>query len=76
MSGHTTSLRQFYLWGRKWPKMAKIGLKMTKYDVIVKKMTNIDLFYRFEAFLIAQGWLRNFPPVGGSEWAKILILPL
>ena len=70
LSGHTTSLRQFYLWGRKWPKMAKIGLKMTKYDVIVKKMTNIDLFYSFEAFLIAQGWLRNFPPVGGLNGPK------
>ena len=38
-------------------------------------MTGIYLFYRFEAFLIAQGWLCHFPPVEGSERAKILILP-
>ena len=47
--------------------MAKNGPKMTQNDVIVKKMTEIDLFHRFEAFLIAQGWLCHFPPVGGSE---------
>ena len=55
--------------------MAKNGPKMTQNDVIVRKMTEIDLFHRFEAFLIAQGWLYHFPPVGGSERAKILILP-
>ena len=38
-------------------------------------MTGIYLFYRFEAFLIAQGWLCQFSPVEGSERAKILILP-
>ena len=48
---------------------------MTKNDVIVKKVTEIHLFYRFEAFLIAQEWLCHTPPVGGSERAKILILP-
>ena len=37
-------------------------------------MTWIYSFYRFEAFLIAQGWLCQFPPVEGSERAKILIL--
>ena len=51
------------------PKMAKNGPKMTQNDVIVRKMTEIDLFHRFEAFLIAQGWLCHFPPVGGSERA-------
>ena len=61
--------------GQKWPKMVKNGPKMTQNDVIVRKMTEIDLFHRFEAFLIAQGWLCHFPPVGGSERAKILILP-
>ena len=64
--------------GQKWlvcdnfftgPKMAKNGPKMTQNDVIVRKMTEIDLFHRFEAFLIAQGWLCHFPPVGGSERA-------
>ena len=61
--------------GQKWPKMVQNGPKMTQNDVIVRKMTEIDLFHRFEAFLIAQGWLCHFPPVGGSERAKILILP-
>ena len=61
--------------GQKWPKMVKNGPKMTQIDVIVRKMTEIDLFHRFEAFLIAQGWLCHFPPVGGSERAKILVLP-
>ena len=55
--------------------MAKNGQKWPQNDVIVRKMTEIDLFHRFEAFLIAQGWLCHFPPVGGSERAKILILP-
>ena len=55
--------------GQKWPKMVKNGPKMTQNDVIVRKMTEIDLFHRFEAFLIAQGWLCHFPPVGGSERA-------
>ena len=45
------------------------GPKVTQNDVIVRKMTEIDLFHRFEAFLIAQGWLCHFPPVGGSERA-------
>ena len=49
--------------------MVKNGPKMTQNDVIVRKMTEIDLFRRFEAFLIAQGWLCHFPPVGGSERA-------
>ena len=57
--------------GQKWSKMAP---KMTQNDVIVRKMTEIDLFHRFEAFLIAQGWLCHFPLVEGSERAKILIL--
>ena len=69
LSGHMTSLWQFFLRDPKWPKMTKNGPKMTQNDVIVRKMTEIDLFHRFEAFLIAQGWLCHFPPVGGSERA-------
>ena len=30
LSGHMTSLRQFWLWGQKWPKMAKKVLKWPK----------------------------------------------
>ena len=33
-------------------------------------MTGIYLFYRFEAFLIAQGWLCHFPPVHYVHFVK------
>ena len=65
LSGHMTSLWQFFLRDPKWPKMAKNGPKMTQNDVIVRKMSEIDFLSQIWSIFDRSRMAVPLSPSGG-----------
>ena len=74
LSGHMTSLQQFWVWGQNWLKVAKNGQKrpqMTEIRLNVWIMTSETIFIGF-LLLLQSFWVVTWPVKDNFEfWAKI-----
>ena len=70
LSGHMTSLRQFWIWGQNWPKMAENGLNVWK---VTSETISIGFLLLLRSFWVVTWLVCNNFEFGakiGQKWPK------